>query len=416
MLMDRSRHEEATQWLRQAIALEPDVSFPYALLAICLMSQTGREKEAADTAKRAVELEPEDSFVRSVRALALANQAKDGQDGLVREALAEALEAARLDPDSVFAHATIARAHLRLKRWKEAEAAARKGLELDPDDSSSAEVLSVALMQQGKQEDHDHLVRSQLEKNPEDDSTHSSAGWNALRRGDHKKANEHFAEALRLNPMSEGARLGLVESYRARSLVYRSLVKFDAFIDRITAGRQTMFWIGGYVIYRFAYTQLKVTAPWAAYLLAGAWLLLVFWGSLARSIASFTMLFDDFARRSLKPLEKWEGVVVGGLVVLALMTLLVAVTLKPAFIMLALGLFICAIPAASAFTNDHYIGKWIYWAVAGFCIFCSLYPVASILLGVTIGTVLPYTPGVLSAGILTAVGFSFVRMFGLGYR
>lgn len=416
MLMDRSRNDEAAHWLRQAIALEPDISIPYAWLALCLMSQPGKEAEAAETAKRAVELDPEDSFVHCVRSMALGNLAKDGQDGLVREALAEAHEAARLDPDNVLAHITLGRTYLRLKKWKEAEAAARKSLELDPDNAQSAEVLSVALMQQGKQEDHDHLVRSQLEKNPEDDSSHSSAGWNALRRGDHKKANEHFTEALRLNPMSEAARMGLVESYRARSVIYRSLVRFDAFIDKITAGRQMMFWLGGYVIYRFAFTYLKSVAPWAAYTLGGAWLVLVFWGTLARGLASFTMLFDKFARRSLKRLEKWEGAVVGGLVLLALAMLLLAATINPLFILLALGLFFAALPTSYAFTNDHYIGKWCYWAVAGFCILGALYPLASLLTYFVTGITLPGTFTISRTVITTAVIFSFVRMFGIGYR
>lgn len=415
-LMDRSRYADAAGWLRQAIQLEPDAFVSYSLLSICQMNLEGQEREAETAARRAVSLEPEDSFARAIHSLALAHLAKDGQDGLVREALEEAKEAVRLDPDSDFAHATLGRAYLRLRKWPEAEAAARQALSLDPEDAGAAELLSAALLRQGKQEDHDHLVRYQLQKNPEDDSTHSSAGWNALRKGDHKAANKHFMEALRLNPMSEGARLGLVESYRARSIVYSSLIRFDAFMDRITAGRQTAFWIGGYVAYRMLYGTLKTSAPWAASLLAGAWLLLIFWSSLGRGLGSFAMLFDRFARRSLTAKERWEAVIVGGMAVLALVFLGVSFAGGSQWSLLALCCFFGALPAASAFTNDHYIGKWVYWAVAAACLGCACYALVAVMLKALTGFALPDVGEVMLASVMIAVIFSFVRAFGIWYR
>ncbi len=418
-LLSRSRHEDAAQWFRRGIEIEPELGLCYALLAICLMNIEGKASEAADVARRAVSIEPEDCFTRCIHSLCLGNVAKDGQDGVLRQALAEAEEAARLDPDSEFAHTTLGRAQLRLKKWSEAETSARKALELDPDDTTAAEVLSAALLHQGKQGDHDDLVRVQLQNNADSDTAHSSAGWNALRKGDYKKANEHFMEALRLNPMHEGARLGLVESYRSRSFFYRGLIQFDAFINRITAGRQTAFWIGGYLIYRVAYGNLKTTAPWAAGLLAGCWLLLVFWSNMARGLSSFVMLFDRFARRSLRTKEKWEGVVVGGMAALALGFLIssfFAAEGASALQLVALCVFIGAIPAASAFTNEHYIGKWVYWAVAAFCFACAMYPVVMLVLLFGFGMEVNVGFNVMMWGIYTAVAFSFLRMFGIGYR
>ncbi len=418
-LLSRSRHEDAAQWFRRGIQIEPDVSACYALLAICLMNIKGRHAEAVDVARRAVSIEPEDCFNRCILSLRLGSMAKDGQDGILREALAQAHEAARLDPDSELAHTTLGRAQLRLQKWPEAEASARKALELDTDDATAAEVLSAALLHQGKAGDHDDLVRVQLQNNAESDSAHASAGWNALRKGDYKKANEHFMESLRLNPLHEGARLGLIESYRARSFFYRGLIQFDAFISRITAGRQMAFWLVGYLIYRVAYTNLKTTAPWAAGVLAGCWLLLIFWSHLSRGLSSFFMLFDHFARRSLRASEKWEGIVVGGMAVLALgffVASFFAGRTSVLFQLVALCFFVSALPAASAFTNDHYIGKWVYWAVAVFCIGCAMYPVVMLVL--TFGFAMKVDPGfdVMLWGIYTAVGFSFVRMFGIGYR
>lgn len=418
-LLSRSRYSDAAEWFRQAIQADPNDSTAYALLALCMINVEGKAAEAVDVARRAVSLEPEDCFNRCILSLSLGRSAKDGQTSVLREALTEAREAARLDPDSDLAHSTKARAHLRLQNWPEAERSALKALELDPDDEAAAEVLSAALLNQGKQGDHDHLVRTQLQNNAESDTAHTAAGFNALRKGDHKQANVHFLEALRLNPMHEGARLGLVESYRARSWFYGALIRFDAFITRISAGRQRAFWLGGYVIYRIAFGSLKTTAPWAAWLLAGCWLVLVFWSTLARGLSSFFMLFDRFARRSLRTMEKWEGVVVGGMTLLALGFLVSSFFISKGSSMLALvalGLFLGVTPAASAFTNDHYIGKWLYWTVAAFCLFCALYPVVTLMLGMGWGIRSHMELDFIRWGIFAAVGFSFVRAFGIGYR
>ena len=421
-LLTRSRYQESAECFRQGIAIEPRASLCYALLAIALMNIEGRAREAVDVARRAVAEEPEESFNHSILSMALGSLAKDGETDLCREALATAQEAVRLDPDSDLAYTSLGRAQLRLRQWVQAEASARKALELDPDDSSAAEILSVALLQQGKDGDHHHLVQHQLANSPESDTAHSAAGWNALRRGDHRRANEHFAEALRLNPTSEAARLGLIESYRARSFFYRWLIQLDAAVGRLTSGRQTAFWLGGYVVYKVAYGALRTTAPWAATLLMAAWLLLVFGSHLFRGLSSLFVLFDRFGRQSLRTKEKWEGIVVGGLAILAIVAMVASfgIASKTAMVeakLLAFGLFAAALPAASAFTNDHYIGRWFYWAAAGFCGLCSLYAFTGYALGWA--GVLPGFPAddlALMAGIGVAGVFTFVRAFGIGYR
>lgn len=414
-LMDCSRYADAVVWLQRGLEADPDHALCLCCLAICWINQDGRAARAVEAARQAVSREPEFGFAHAVLALALCHSAKDGQDEPHRLAFQSAEEAVRLDPDSAFAQSTLAQSLLRLKRWPQAETAARKALELDPRYAGAAELLGACLLQQGKHESHEELVQQQLSEHAENASAHSSAGWNALRKGEHQQANHHFMEALRLNPRHEGARLGLVESFRARSWFYRSLLRFNAALNRLTVGRQLAFWLGGYVVYRMLYGALEKRSPAAAGLLVACWLFLVFWTSLGRGLSSLAMLTDRFARQCLRPLEKWEGVVVGGVTVLALGTFVVSFFEPKPWNVLALALFVGALPAASAFTNDHYIGKWFYWAVAVFCLTCSLYPLAGAILA--LGSIeLPVAVWMLPAGFLAAVAFSFIRLFGIGYR
>ncbi len=419
LLLQRNRFDEAAHWFRQAIQSEPRWSFPYALLAVALSNTEGREREGVDAARRAVQEEPESAFNHAILSTTLRQLARDGQDSLLREALAAADTATGLDPDNDFAHTARGHAQLRLRQWAAAETSALKALELDPDDTTATEILSAALLNQGKDGDHTHLVRSQLSQNPESAAAHSAAGWNALRHGDHAAANQHFTEALRLSPMHEGARLGLVESYRARSFFYRWLIQFHGAVRKLSKGRETMFWIGGYIVYRVSVGYLRETAPWAATVLIAFWLTLVFGSHLFRGLSSFFILFDGFARRTLRPKEKVEGLVIGSYALLSLALFAASLfTSGPGvpFELLALGVFGAALPAAAAFTNDHHHGRWLYAAVALLCACCTGWGLLSTVLSAVWGASLPADSLATAAGGIIGGLFTFVRAFHIFYR
>lgn len=412
LLRRQQRHEDAARMFQQALQADPNHAPSYAMLALCWMREDGKKMQAVEAARRAVTLEPEDAFMRGVLALAIANSAKDGQDSVLQQARLAATEAVRLDPDSDFAHTVEAQIYLRLRKYPEAEASARRALAIDTENTTATEVLSAALLLQRKDEDHDHLVRYQLENNPEDDSSHTSAGWRALMKGQHREANKHFLEALRLNPMNEGARLGLVESYRARSWVYGGYLRFSHAMNRFSEGKQNAIMIGGLVAFQLLRRALQGISPFLASALVAVWLTLVFWSHLARGVGSFFMLFDGFARRALKPVEKWEGIAVGGATLTALLYLLGSwATSEAGLSMVALALFFSAIASAAAFTNDHHVGKYVYGVAAG---------IAGVGAVVTLfSLVLPFPQGVgeMSSTVAVLIGFviSWLRPFRVMY-
>lgn len=374
LLQTQHRYQDAIQSFKNALELDPNHTPSYIMLALCWLNDDGTSPHAVDAAQRAVSLEPEDAFARSVLALALNARAKDGQTAAIQEALKHAEEAVSLDPDSDFAHAVTGRLYLRQRDYPKAEAAARKALELDTENTMASEVLSAALLMQKKDGDHKSLVDYQLQRDPNDDSAHTSAGWQALMEGDHKRANQHFMEALRLSPMSESARMGLVESYRARSAVYRLQLRFAHFMNQFTEGRQSMIMIGGFVAYRVLSTLLKDVSPLLSSALIGAWLLFALWSHLARGFSSFFIVMDRFARQALRPREYWEGVVVGSLIMASPLCLILGYTWGiPESGTPALAFLLAAVANAAAFTNDHHIGRHLYAVAAGISGFGALY-------------------------------------------
>ncbi|WP_166442683.1 tetratricopeptide repeat protein [Phragmitibacter flavus] len=373
MLYERSRWSEAAEWFQRALEAEPNHPHSHAMLAMCWIQDPTTLDRAVGAAQRAVALDPEDSHLFAILSIVQMDSSKPGQYLKRKEALASAKTAVQLDPDSDFAHAAQAHAHLRLDQPREAETAARTALSLNPDNTMATQALSAALLQLGKREDHRHLIQNQLTENPDDDQAHVSAGWQALADGRHQDANNHFREALRLDPMNEVARSGLVESFRARSFIYRWYVQYCQWIARISGGRTTAIMIGGFIAYKILGTTLKQFSPGLATALMVLWLTLVLWSFLARGIGSALMLKDRFARLALQPKEKWEGICLGLLILLALtfagLTFVPNVVAEP---MHALVLFLAAVPVASAFSNDHHIGRWIYAALAIIAAGCAL--------------------------------------------
>ncbi len=412
LLHMQKRHSDAAEWFQRALQSDANHAQSYAMLAMCWMQHKSTSSQSLDAAQRAVSLEPESGFFRSILALALEGTAKEGQYAIFEEALRVAQEAVGLDPDSDFSYSVLAQSHLRVRQYAEAEIAARRALALNIDNTSAAEILSRALLQQHKDEDNAGLVRYQLENNPEDDSSHTSAGLLALRQGDHKTANIHFLEALRLNPMNEGARLGLIDSYRARSWIYGLFLRFAHFMNRFSDKNQTKIMVLGFIGYRIAHGMLNKTHPFLASLVLALWLTFALWSHLARSIGSFLMLFDKFALRSLNRKEVLEGIVVGLTTTLAIGSLCYsyfAPTEK--FQLVALALLLSATVSAAAFTNDHYIGKWIYSAGAFIACLASLSCFLIELMNMNV----PFFGELFFSAVTIGVAVSWLRALRVGY-
>lgn len=359
LLLEHERYADAETLLRENLAIDPDDATSMRLLGIC---QFGRDNydQALQTFDRALALTPEDADLHVWRARVLLNQNKPA---LAHRALDAAVRLEPELPDAVSARAMV---FYRETKWAEAEATAREAMALDSDDLTAQNILSHSLMMRGRQQESEAHIRSRLERDPENDMTHVAAGYAALRRGDHENAATHFSEALRLDPDNEAAREGLLTSFRARSLVYRSFLAFSFRVARLQMKYRQWLFLGAYVVYRVVVSALKPVAPGLAVLVMIAYGLFVLWSYVATGIGTLFILGDSRARMALRAREKWEGILVGGgailglaLVLLALLPLPLPSTLLP-----GLGLMLMTIPWSLTLSNNNSTGRKIYGVLA----------------------------------------------------
>ena len=367
-LLTLGRHEDAASFFRESIAEDISNAAAYANLARCLLEIEGKKPEALDAINQAVAHEPEESYYMAVRSMIQVELKRPN------DALESALAAVALDPEDPFNHATVARAHMARERWKDAEEAARRALALDGDHDYAMNILATVLRLQGRMDENEVAVDKLLQDNPEDEMVHVNAGYAALQRKDFKKAEEHFREALRIDPEFEYARMGLIESFRARSWFYRKYLSYCFFMQRFTQGNRWLIILGIYFGFQFGKVVLAAIHPVLAIVLVVVYLLLVLWVWLARGLGNLIVMMDSSARYALTTREKLEGSFVGAAFVCGLGVgfmgyLWDSMPLLYAGGTLALG----AVPSALLFTNESTKGRRLFGAVllfvylSGFC-------------------------------------------------
>ncbi len=367
LLFEQGRLDEAEACFVGLVAREPENDAAHGQLAMCRMRQEGKKSEALESIDEAIRLNPEEATYFGLKAMIL-----DGL-GRTRPALDAAERAIGMEPESPLGYVAKAMGLASVNRWKEAEENCRMALAIDPDNSMAGPLLTSVLRFQGKSQESDEEVGRQLSENPEDSLAHANAGWAALTRRDHRKAEEHFREALRLDPGMDSARDGLIESFKARSWFYRRYLEYSFFMARFTQRMQWVLIIGAYLAYRLLRESLERVSPLAVVIVTIVWLTFVLWVWLAPGIGNFLIILDRSARRALKRKELALGLWIGLALILGIGGAAVG---YPAGIApltaLALAAVASTIPASLTFTNESRKGRLVFGGVLGITVLAGL--------------------------------------------
>jgi len=410
ILIERQRWADAEKLFRESLASDPEDHRALYLLAICVRMADGRDAEALQIIDQAIARSPETGDYHAMRAKILADLKRG------KEAAASVAQALALDPSDADFYATKAYVHQQAAEWAATEEAARKALALDPDSVLAQNLLSSALTFQNRPDELAQNIDARLARDPNDSLTHNAAGWAALRSGDRRKAETHFLEALRLDASNESARLGLLDAFRSRSIIYRAHLSFSFFAASLAEKHRMFLFLGIYVIYQFAKNAAKLVSPVLVWLVVAAYLVFVLWSYIGRGIGTLLVLADPRARQALKRRERWEGVLVGGGAISGLV-LLVAGLLVPgpgSTGLASIGALLAAmaVPWALCLSNDNKFGIRMYGALAGFVSLCALVVIAHMLLPVP--TLL--ASKAFSSGLLVTVVCTWMAVFRVKYE
>jgi tetratricopeptide (TPR) repeat protein len=298
LLLQTRRYKEAETALREALAGDPADADAHVLLALTIYHQE-RYPEALQEARSAVGLAPDDAYNHYVVALILLAQGQvDGSLAAIRESL-------RLEPQDADYYAHLSRVYTRQKKWRRALEAAEAGLRCEAEHVGCTNLRGQALSNLGLGDEAQLAIAQALAHDPENAATHANQGWAMLRQSRPEEAFTHFRESLRLNPMSNWARAGIVEAMKARNPLYRLLLRYFLWMASLTSGEQWEV-IGGI----YALGVMLDTAARASCLLRILLLpvemvynLFVTLSWVARPLFALTLRFDPLGRQA-RPTEE----------------------------------------------------------------------------------------------------------------
>ncbi|HEX2100908.1 MAG TPA: tetratricopeptide repeat protein [Candidatus Synoicihabitans sp.] len=237
LLLEQSRPVDAEREATHALAQDPHNAQGHALLALSRLAQR-RAAEALPEAQTAVGLEPDTAFYH--RVLGTVWHQLDRRD----EALKAAREAIRLDPSDPDSYVLQSSVQLSRRDWAGALTSAESALALAPEHVDAANFRSMALVHLGRKAEAMATVDYALGREPDNALSHANQGWNCLHANEPRRAQEHFREALRLNPELEYAREGMLEALKARNPIYRGMLAYYLWIGR-QSGRLQIAFIAG---------------------------------------------------------------------------------------------------------------------------------------------------------------------------
>ncbi|MGJ8723560.1 MAG: tetratricopeptide repeat protein [Roseibacillus sp.] len=353
-LRDLNRHEEAVAMLLQYLAGAPEDADAHTELALTRYQMDGQGKAALESIKTAISLEPEISALFAIQSLIYNKLDRD------KEALESAETAIAIDADLAFAWAAKGSAYGGMQKWALAEESCREALRLDPDYEFALNQLAIFLRMQGKVADSAGEVSARLERDAEDPLAHANAGWASFQAGDRDQAEVHFQEALRLDPTMEYARMGLRETYKSRSLFYRTYLKWVFFLQKYSDKQQLLIVLGIFLAYRLGRGVLATIDTRLAVALVILYLVFAFGTYLANGIGSFVLLKDKVARLTLTGSEKREGLFVGGGFFVGLALIVLSFFIYQPLAFLGGGLILGCIPGGMFWDNHSKAGRLVF--------------------------------------------------------
>lgn len=312
-LIEHSRLDQAVEEFKQALVEDPNDGMTHAMLALCF-HDLNKLNEAEFHAAQAIHLDPEEGLPHHAYAAVLLKRNR------IHEAMRACDEALRIDPENAAFWAMRATLFANLERWQDCLVACDFGLEADPAHVDCINKRAVALRMLGRGDEEKGAIETALAHDPENALTHTNAGYSALMRGERKKAMEHFAEALRIEPTDDDAREGLCEALKSANPLYAWFLRWSFWLAK--RGRRTNVLVAiaivvfVQVVYRTTANIPELRAVgFAVALLYGAY---VMFGWNGTHLMDFVLQFHPLGRRALAPRNRLAAntqtlLIVGGI-------------------------------------------------------------------------------------------------------
>jgi tetratricopeptide (TPR) repeat protein len=299
ILIQQKKYSEAEKVLSDLLTEDSNNIYYLSMLAEVNLQQNKFDK-ANSIIDNAIGLSPDDAYLFYIKSRIAIQQ----EDLNAAEKYAnQAIEFEPYDADYV---ALLANVKLGRKQYAEALDIANKALEIDAENLLALNIRSSALVKLNRSDESFQTIEGALREDPNNAYTHTNYGWSLLEKGDHKKALEHFKEALSNDPTFEYAQAGMLEALKASNPIYRIFMKYSFWMNNLTAKYQWGVIIGFYIGFRALKTLASNNETLKPYLmpLIVALAIIVFSTWVITPISNLFLRFNKYGQLLLNQKEK----------------------------------------------------------------------------------------------------------------
>jgi tetratricopeptide (TPR) repeat protein len=306
LLLQQGRHQEAEKELRQALNDNPANFVAHALMCECYL-ETKRYAEAINFSLEALRYAPDSTFALYMHAKALFYNKKTKEArGIIQQGLS-------IDPSDADFFGLLANIEFYDEDWDAALKAAEDGLQLSPENVHLVNIRAQALIKLNRQSEAEQTLDYALNKAPENAFSHANKGWVAIEQDRYDDAIGHFKEALRLNPDSNFAQSGLKEAIKGKNILYRMILKYFLWMEKLNERGRWFFIIGAYIVYRIL-IKLAETNPDIApflYPLIALYIIFAFSSWIAVPVSNLFLRLHPLGKHALTDDEKLGSNIMG---------------------------------------------------------------------------------------------------------
>lgn len=358
LLHGQRRYEDAERELKQALAGDPHNAEAHAMLGLCMAHRNAYAEASAET-DAAIGLAPDLPFAHYAKAAVLLRRDR------YEEAAAAIQEALRLNSFSPDYYEMQGRIRFAQRRWRDALESAENGLAIEADHDGCGNLRAMSLTQLGRKEEAAATLGQSLSRDPHNAVTHANQGWTSLHQGDHKKALEHFREALRIDPELDWARAGMVEALKSRHLIYRIMLRYFLWMGRLGRQAQWGIVIGLYVGYEVVLRTARADPKLAPYLypLVILYIVFVYLTWTASPLFNLLLRLNRFGRYALSRDQRITSNWIGASLLLAILSGVIwLITRNFTAVLAAVYFLVMVIGLAGAFRVQDGWPKWAMFA------------------------------------------------------
>lgn len=312
-LLAQNRHKEAAEAFGKALAEDPQDAAAFANLALAQFG-SGNKRAALDAARESVQLAPNQPFAHYVLGFIYLSHGK------LIDAKRAASQALQMRPDHAEYYRLLALVKAEESHYEEALRLVEAGLQQDPEDTDCLNLRSQLLLKLNRRVEAAQTTGAALASAPDDTQSHANAGWTALHNNKTKDALGHFKESLRLEPGNDWAKAGLAEALKARNPIYRPLLMFFMWMNRLDGRTQFFLILGGWLAMRAMRTvseEMPGTRPFLMPLIV-LYFVFVAMTWVGQPFFDLTLMLSPYGRNALSSLQRNSAALFGGLVTVGL--------------------------------------------------------------------------------------------------